>query len=177
MQSLVMTSPILCMVCNVQDKDCNEIGVSSLYGCIYCPSCLESGKLKKAILFNIEEMNIIPCVWMDDQKLISFFRFSQNKIEDGKLQIFCNYKLIVPFEDDLCIPLCFGENYGLNRSVSISNIIKHCDWFYHELINCTNIFGKDQRVVISYQDLPESFKSRVEYCRKKAFDPLTIFVK
>jgi hypothetical protein len=177
MQSLIMTSPNVCMVCNREDIDCNEIGVSTLYGCIYCPNCLQSGKLKQAILAKITETNIVPCLWMNYEDTIPFFRYSQKAITIGKIAMFNDYKLIIPFEDDLCIPLSFGENYGFSRSVFVSNVIKHCDWFYNKLTNTSNVFGTDDRVVISFQELPESFKILLENCQKKAFDPLTIFLK
>ncbi len=176
MQSLIMTCPTLCMVCNTIDKDCDEIGVSELYGCIYCPNCLQSGKVKKSILNKIKDTNTIPCLWMDYQKEIPFFRYSQKSITNAKVAIGFDYNLIMPYEEDLSMPLSFGENYAFHRSVLVSNIIKHCDWFYSELINCSNIFGKEKRITISYQELPESFKIRLEECRKKAFDPTIVFI-
>ena len=171
------------MICNKIDRDCREIRCGSdIYGCIYCPSCLKSGNVKKAILEQCNER--VPVIFLLHSKIpLQFFRKTQNKVVNAKI-IGGFATLLIKENGVLFISLNFGDDFDVHRLVSLANIIKHSPGFYESLIHCENILQDivlapqipeypynvvaTNDIIISYDELPCNFKQLIELEYKKS---------
>lgn len=166
---------------NEDDRENNRVLFYPLHGWIFCNTCINNGNAKQNIIEWFRRDKIIPCNWMfanntfkttDTDNSSRCVKFCMDTIKEGTIADYNENKVISysyerkTMQMHLNYLICATATYSSSTQyyIDLSNIIKHTDNFYKELVNCKNIMNHT-KVIIAYNELPKFLRDEVERSR------------
>jgi hypothetical protein len=164
------------------NKEIKLVTLGGMAGWIYCKDC-EQKSIKRAILERIGDNDSVPMLWLDERCLLKFEYFDKRKhtvtMKYGRVAWNDNANdhqqrkmVYIPMMKDYAIGL-WVENYPRDetlkndviRSVTLTNLLVNNKNLYESFVMCSNLMASPN-IVISYDELPDHVKLRVETARK-----------
>lgn len=168
------------------------VTLGGLTGWIYCKECGNKGSIKQAVIERIGENDSVPMLWLDERCLLKFEHYDRQKhtmtIKYGRVSWnddgFSDHQqrklAYLPMMKDYVITLCVENNPSgpseedcMMRLVTLTNLLVNNKNLYESFVMCPNLMASSN-IVISYNELPNYVKIRVETARNIELSKSTV---